>query len=151
MAEPYRSKKYLAFVRSLPCSVRSCRRKSDAAHIGSHGLSTKAPDNQTVPLCRAHHDELGGPGGRRTFESKYDLNLLQIAQRIALRPSIKVEGDFFVGRVEDETAVLCALSDGLREAVRRMVNLRRESLKGEGYILAPKMAVSQSRRRGAAA
>ncbi len=53
-------KEYLEFIRSLPCWV--CRiwgdpqtSRTEVAHVGERGLGTKCPDNETVPLCVAHH------------------------------------------------------------------------------------------------
>ena len=74
---------YLRFVRAigwcLACG-RYCsggrgypRGRAEAAHIGPHGLSQKASDYETVPLCHECHVELGGPGGRVAFEEKWGL------------------------------------------------------------------------------
>lgn len=54
----WRSKKYLAFVRSLPCCF--CAHPADDAHhiIGMFGLSgmgLTAPDSYAMSLCRPHH------------------------------------------------------------------------------------------------
>lgn len=91
-------------------------------------MRQKAPDNRAAPLCDPHHDELGGPGGRRAFESKYNIHLLAIADRIALKPFIYIESGNWVGRVEGEEYVLCAVGYGVQTAVARMVRLRRERL-----------------------
>ena len=57
----FRSKKYLKWVKSLPCCM--CGGGSEDAHhiIGrGHlgGMGTKAPDNYTMPVCRQHHQEI---------------------------------------------------------------------------------------------
>lgn len=57
----WRSPKYLAWVRSLPCVM--CGRPADDAHhlvgIGHFGgMGTKASDELTMPVCREHHDEI---------------------------------------------------------------------------------------------
>lgn len=66
---------YLEWIRSLPCVVCviatgltvsdwvmfirngefTVRRKSEAAHVGSRGLSQKCPDRQVLPMCCRHH------------------------------------------------------------------------------------------------
>ncbi len=126
--KPHRSSKHLAFVRSLPCCVPDCRRKSDAAHLGGHGMSIKAPDDRTAPLCRHHHHELGGPGGRRAFEAKYKIHLLGIAARIALKPLISIQDGYFVGMIEGQEFRLKAVSHGVRSSLRLMIEFRREML-----------------------
>ena len=54
---PYRSKKYLAFVRSHPCVV--CGRKAQAHHVRRHywgaGTAIKPHDYVTIPLCLVCH------------------------------------------------------------------------------------------------
>lgn len=57
--KPFRSKKYLAFVRTLPCCV--CGSSADAAHHVTglwnlSGMGLKPDDNMTMPVC-------DGPGG----------------------------------------------------------------------------------------
>jgi len=65
-----RDAKYLAYIRSLTCSVcLSIARemqvvipfshrlllRSEAAHVGERGLGQKCSDRETVPLCATHH------------------------------------------------------------------------------------------------
>lgn len=55
---PFRSKKYLVWVKQLPCAI--CGAPADDAHhiigIGNMGgTGTKAPDNMSFPLCRWCH------------------------------------------------------------------------------------------------
>lgn len=52
--KPYRSAKYLDFVRSHECF--DCGWPSELGHIESHhirtgGIATKCGDNETIPLC----------------------------------------------------------------------------------------------------
>jgi hypothetical protein len=63
---PQRDPKYLAFVRTQPCSVPGCRimRFVEAHHTGLHGMAQKADDNSAIPLCRRHHAELHCSGVR---------------------------------------------------------------------------------------
>ena len=55
----FRSKKYLAFVRTLPCSICGTDQDVVAHHLigvgGMGGMGTKAPDNYTLPLCVQDH------------------------------------------------------------------------------------------------
>ena len=66
--KPYRSRKYLDYVNSLPCSI--CGGYSENHHIKSHGQggTSKASDLFTMPLCRLHHIELHS--GVMTWEAK---------------------------------------------------------------------------------
>jgi hypothetical protein len=60
---PARDKKYLAWIRTLPCAVRTCSWHTkqvwvypiEAAHSGAHGISQKASDYSAIPLCSWHH------------------------------------------------------------------------------------------------
>ncbi len=61
---PYRSEKYKAFVRTLPCS--HCGRSADHAHhikiMGVGGRGVKPPDSTCMPLCwECHADVHKGP------------------------------------------------------------------------------------------
>lgn len=55
----WRSKRYLAFVRSLPCCF--CAQPADDAHhiigigYGLSGMGLTAPDSYAMSLCRPHH------------------------------------------------------------------------------------------------
>lgn len=54
----WRSKRFLSFVRSLPCSVAGCTaRDVEAAHFGPRAAGTKVHDFLAVPLCSRHHRE----------------------------------------------------------------------------------------------
>jgi len=58
-----KDKAYLAWLHTLPCVIHHggllrCKYDSlisEVAHLGSHGISQKAPDLQAVPMCRFHH------------------------------------------------------------------------------------------------
>lgn len=60
--KPFRSAKYLAFVRQQPCMF--CGMPADDAHhlIGLHwnlsGMGMTAPDSYAMGLCRHHHNEV---------------------------------------------------------------------------------------------
>jgi hypothetical protein len=126
--KPYRSNRHLDFVRTLKCSVPRCRRRGEAAHIGPHGLSQRAPDDKAAPVCDPHHRELGKIG-RMKFDLKYGICLMEIADRIALRPFIQVDGDLFIGRVEGHEYELGPLRIGVKSAVHNMVEFRKEALR----------------------
>ncbi len=60
------SERDLDRVRAMPCSVPGCRHaheRSEAHHITGAGMSLKAPDDQTFPLCPWHHLELHSLSG----------------------------------------------------------------------------------------
>ena len=58
--EPFRSKKYLAWVKSLPCSACAMPESSDPHHLISVGLGGttggKEDDSLIIPLCRFCHN-----------------------------------------------------------------------------------------------
>lgn len=52
--KPFRSEKYKAWIRSLPCT--ECQWPAELGYIECHhirtgGMATKAGDNESVPLC----------------------------------------------------------------------------------------------------
>ena len=65
------NEKYTRWVKQQPCLC--CGRQADDPHhligYGQGGMGTKAHDLFTLPLCRAHHDELHAD--MRAFEEKY--------------------------------------------------------------------------------
>ena len=54
-SEPIRDEKYKTFIRKLPCCACGSRKRVEAAHFGPHGISQKASDRDTLPLCRKCH------------------------------------------------------------------------------------------------
>lgn len=91
MSKPVRSSAHLQFIRTLPCSVPHCQRAYvDAAHVGPHGLSQKASDLSTVPLCRKHHREYDA--NPRAFERARGLTLASAAHALAMKPKIQHRG-----------------------------------------------------------
>jgi len=59
--KPWRSNKYLAWVKTLPCFV--CGSDGGDSHhligIGCMGgVGTTAPDSMTIPMCRGCHTEM---------------------------------------------------------------------------------------------
>ena len=62
-AKRWRSRHYLAFVRSLPCSVPECTGGPiEAAHFGPRAAGRKVHDGLAIPLCREHHAQSHGAG-----------------------------------------------------------------------------------------
>ena len=60
-ATKWRSKKYLDFVRSLPCSI--CGAPADHAHHiigvgGMGGMGTKSADYTAMPMCAGCHRQI---------------------------------------------------------------------------------------------
>jgi len=130
--KPIRSEAHKRWIRTLPCVIASCGRISkggklcrgrvEAAHTGPHGMDQKASDLDTIPACMIHHDELGGPGGRRAFEEKYGLNINEILERLKKKPRIFISRRYtvpesrllfvrwFVAEFESETFWLCPVS-----------------------------------------
>ncbi|MCA0973428.1 DUF968 domain-containing protein [Halomonas denitrificans] len=58
----WRSERYLAFVRSLPCCACGGR-ATDAHHViglhwGLSGMATTAPDSFSMPVCRVCHQAI---------------------------------------------------------------------------------------------
>ena len=52
----FRSKKYLAYIKSKPCLI--CGSTATEPHhepLGKAGMGIKAPDSHAVPLCHEHH------------------------------------------------------------------------------------------------
>jgi len=79
-----RSKAHLFFVASQPCLI--CKvAPSDAHHVKiaqPHSLGRKVSDEFTVPLCRAHHQELHRHGNERTWWTNVQIEPLPIAREL---------------------------------------------------------------------
>jgi len=83
--KPVRDEKYKAFLRKLCCVICGSYRAVEAAHFGAHGLSQKASDLDTLPLCRWHHRT--GPQsyhklGARRFVAFYKLDVHKHQERL---------------------------------------------------------------------
>lgn len=91
---PNRWPAHLRWVRTHPCSVPGCEHPSQAAHVRmgtGGGMGLKPGDQFTCPLCPSHHREQHQIG-HRAFNEKYDVDLLAIAQELAVAsPYIKQE------------------------------------------------------------
>ncbi|BBO04216.1 hypothetical protein SG09_35660 [Bradyrhizobium ottawaense] len=79
-----RSKAHLLFVRGQPCLV--CRQTPcDAHHLKfaqARALGRKVSDEFTVPLCRAHHQELHQHGNERAWWANLQIAPLPVAQQL---------------------------------------------------------------------
>jgi len=71
--KPVRDKAYTAFIRSMPCLV--CGKPSVCHHepLTGHGMSSKGPDNESLPLCPVCHRERHDHG-RYTFYQLYNID-----------------------------------------------------------------------------
>ena len=78
--KPFRSKEYLAYVRSLPCTVRGCYNKSYAHHTKNGGMRLKGPDTFAIPLCLDHHTEHDAKG-KTTFYEDHFLDRWEVVAR----------------------------------------------------------------------
>lgn len=78
MAEPNfkkktaRSKKYMAWIRTLKCLIRGCQASVVPHHAGIGGVALKCSDYFTIPLCDGHHKE--HDQGSKTFYDKYSID-----------------------------------------------------------------------------
>ena len=77
-----RSTAHRDWVRKHQCCVSGCQQMPiEVAHINrasTRGIGQKSSDAQTVSLCRDHHSE--SHRGEKTFERKYDLDLMALAK-----------------------------------------------------------------------
>lgn len=76
---PKHDRAHLERVKQLPCIVCGRPGPSDAHHVRTrpdgqgYGMGQKASDQETIPLCKAHHQD--GPeafhSGPRTFRQRF--------------------------------------------------------------------------------
>ena len=73
--QTFKSKVYLAFVKTLPCSVdnKDCFGDVVAHHTSTGGMGCKGSDADAIALCHGHHDEHDHIG-KKTFYVKYNLD-----------------------------------------------------------------------------
>jgi hypothetical protein len=67
-----RSKKYMAWIRTLKCRVSDCYKPAIPHHAGEGGVGLKCSDYFTLPLCDEHHKE--HDRGSVTFYDKYSID-----------------------------------------------------------------------------
>ena len=71
--KPFRSEKYLKWIRSTPCMVCGTDQGIQPHHLIGHGTkggSLKSDDRLVMPLCAKHHHELHH-NGHATFDKKH--------------------------------------------------------------------------------
>ena len=73
-ARPAKDPKRLHRIKQLPCVICKAPPPSDAHHcIHDRYSQAKAPDKETIPLCKPHHQD--GPdaihNGKETWRKKY--------------------------------------------------------------------------------
>ena len=85
-AQDDRNPEHLAWIRTLPCVVRGCLGKSQAAHVRMEGtgggVGLKPGDEWTVPLCVSHHAEQHQIG-HAAFDRIHNLDLRGLAEYLA--------------------------------------------------------------------
>jgi len=80
---PSRSRRYLDYVRGLPCCSCGHPSPSDPHHFGPRGLGQKTDDTRTVPLCRACHDTFHR-GGSLPGQDKLSTRLYILQKQVDL-------------------------------------------------------------------
>ena len=71
----YRNKRYLEFVRTLPCCV--CKGYSEAHHSETGGMAVKCNDTRAIPLCHRCHHECHAIG-KGTFQERHNIDFRDI-------------------------------------------------------------------------
>lgn len=127
--KPQRNPRYLAWIRTQSCCVCGATRGIEASHTGPHGLGQKSPDSSAIPLCAKHHRT--GPDsyhrlGPRKFSQKHSLDIPAIVRRLNLKPTIRVEGGWYVAHLDDQKYVLGKTEAGVQPAVQEALRLCRE-------------------------
>lgn len=124
-----RDLKYLAWIRTLPCLICGRTMGIEAAHTGPHGVGQKSPDRSAIPLCARHH-RTGRDSyhrlGPRVFERRHAIDIRAVVARLNSRRSIHIESGSFVGRYLNEDYVLGPVQIGIRSAVHRMLDTKRD-------------------------
>ena len=127
---PPRNPRYLAWIRTQPCCVCGSKMAIAASHTGPHGLGQKSPDSSAIPLCLKHH-RTGNDSyhrlGPRKFAQKHNLDIRAIVVKLNAKPTIRVEAGSFVTYLEGQQYVLGKTDAGIRPAVRKAVQLCRET------------------------
>jgi hypothetical protein len=81
---PTRDRRYLDWIRTLPCAACGSRYRIEAAHTGSDGgMSQKPSDHSCVPLCGDCHTAGRSAYhriGKQEFERRNCLNLAALVR-----------------------------------------------------------------------
>jgi hypothetical protein len=85
--DEHRHPAHLSWIRSLPCAVRGCPRRSEAAHVRLNtggGMGLKPDDCWTIPLCgpNGHHAEQHRIG-HGAFDALYLIDSRKLAETLA--------------------------------------------------------------------
>jgi hypothetical protein len=59
-ARRFRDRDFMAFVAKQPCHLAhtgKCYGRVQVDHAGNHAFGQRSPDNETIPLCRRHHQQ----------------------------------------------------------------------------------------------
>jgi hypothetical protein len=76
-----RDKKYMEWIKTLPCIICQRNTPSDPHHTKTGGKGIKACDYTCVPLCHKHHVEIHTVG-TRTFQRIYDVDFDTVCERL---------------------------------------------------------------------
>src|SRR5438552_5229544 len=128
--KPARDPHYRTWIRTLPCIVPGCRRRSHCAHTGGRGLSTKASDHDCVPICDWHHKVAPHcyHAGRRAFEQHYRISIREILEWLHRKPQMHLQSGEFVALFDAEDYKLGPVSQGAESALRKFKKIRLEML-----------------------
>jgi hypothetical protein len=127
VSRPVRDPRYLAWIRTLPCSVGGCRRRSEANHTGAKGLSQRASDWRAIPTCSVHHREYHRIG-RHKFEQRYGVDIEALIARLNQKPAIKIQGARYVAVLADEEHDLGSVRQSLAAVIRLAVRMARSRI-----------------------
>lgn len=119
---PTRSRPYLDYIRSLPCTVCNRRNGIEAHHVGSAAMAQKCADTETIPLCWAHHRECHRVG-KKAFVTLHNLDIPELLRRLQAKPAIKAESGNWVARLERKEYILGPVAIGIEAAFRQAKQL----------------------------
>jgi hypothetical protein len=93
---PPRDPAYLAWIRTLACTICGSVWRVEAAHTGGDGgISMKGSDYSCVPLCKYCHTA-GGQAyhriGKREFERKHGINFQALVKALNARWAAEQRG-----------------------------------------------------------
>jgi hypothetical protein len=88
----------------------------EAAHTpGSRGMSQKADDTLTIPLCSLHHKEQHRIGWKR-FIATYELNLPILLAVLTEKPKLFPWNGYWWMKYRADAFRLCPLERGIKDA-----------------------------------
>jgi Putative HNHc nuclease len=101
-------------------------------------MAQKCSDRETIPMCRAHHQEQHRIGLRR-FTADYQLDLFKLIQHLNERPRVLVIAGRFVGLYRGQMFKLFVTSQPIAESIELAKMLCREYLIEQMFQPASKM------------